>query len=88
MSDSVHQYLLFFPGLWQLLPGELYQEGNENEKQAEGEIQKIRRNVFLLTTAFFIGSIWTVHVAITFCILFPNANIIATLKSSVIAWNS
>lgn len=57
-------------------------------RSTEEQIQRIRRNMFLLTAAFLITSIWTVRSAITFCILFPNANIIATLKSSVVARNT
>lgn len=67
--------------------GDVPQEGNENEHvETEEGIQGVGRNV--LTAAFFITSVWAVHGPITLCILFPKANIIATLKSPVITRNA
>lgn len=69
--------------------GHLPQEGNENEQpEAEDRMQGVGKNVFLLTAAFFITSIGAIHGPITLRVLFPEANIIATLKSPVVTWNA
>lgn len=62
--------------------------GDENGQWMKEEGCRNQEKPFLLTAALLVTSVWTVHYTITLGILLSEANVIATFKGPVGAWDA